>query len=41
MDMERAALNTRVDDPSAMDIFQLKTNKGAFPGLYINHAIYS
>ncbi|KIK74153.1 hypothetical protein PAXRUDRAFT_176543, partial [Paxillus rubicundulus Ve08.2h10] len=29
MDMERAALNVRVDDPSAMDIFQLKTNKAA------------
>ncbi|KIK71939.1 hypothetical protein PAXRUDRAFT_22610 [Paxillus rubicundulus Ve08.2h10] len=41
MDMECAALNMRVDDPSAMDIFQLMTNKGAFPGLYITHAIYS
>ncbi|KIJ16603.1 hypothetical protein PAXINDRAFT_10319 [Paxillus involutus ATCC 200175] len=29
MDMERATLNTWVDDPSAMDIFQLKTNKAA------------
>ncbi|KIK73380.1 hypothetical protein PAXRUDRAFT_178597, partial [Paxillus rubicundulus Ve08.2h10] len=29
MDMEHAALNMRVDDPSAMDIFQLKTNKAA------------
>ncbi|KIK72901.1 hypothetical protein PAXRUDRAFT_179675 [Paxillus rubicundulus Ve08.2h10] len=41
MDMERATLNTQVDNPSTMDIFQLKTNKGAFPGLYITHAIYS
>ncbi|KIK72623.1 hypothetical protein PAXRUDRAFT_180310 [Paxillus rubicundulus Ve08.2h10] len=40
MDMERAALNTWVDDPSTMDIFQLKTKKGVFPGLYITHAIY-
>ncbi|KIK92860.1 hypothetical protein PAXRUDRAFT_146425, partial [Paxillus rubicundulus Ve08.2h10] len=29
MDMECAALNMRVDDPSAMDIFQLKANKAA------------
>ncbi|KIK72517.1 hypothetical protein PAXRUDRAFT_180512, partial [Paxillus rubicundulus Ve08.2h10] len=29
MDMERATLNMRVDDPSTMDIFQLKTNKAA------------
>ncbi|KIK79614.1 hypothetical protein PAXRUDRAFT_160879 [Paxillus rubicundulus Ve08.2h10] len=29
MDMEHATLNTQVDDPSTMDIFQLKTNKAA------------
>ncbi|KIK72399.1 hypothetical protein PAXRUDRAFT_180746 [Paxillus rubicundulus Ve08.2h10] len=41
MDMEHATLTMQVDDPSAMVIFHLKTNKGAFLGLYITHAIYS
>jgi hypothetical protein len=32
MDMERGALNMRVDDPSTVDIFQIKANKGCFRG---------
>ncbi|KIK82488.1 hypothetical protein PAXRUDRAFT_153728 [Paxillus rubicundulus Ve08.2h10] len=32
MDMEHAALNMWVDDPSAMVIFPLQANKGVFQG---------